>query len=177
MNQDLQSNLFTACPLLYKHFKGNPQMRIDCPDDLFEFIFELSNKIEDFNRRFPKRRVRAMKVAMESGELAFGVHREVFTVNKLITATVSQIRSYRRNLKQALLERAKAIGTTALFGSSLLPDWKRLMSDDTATLRKILEYAEKCAVVPEDHADLERWYKKYLNVDKTKSREEDNAIL
>ena len=133
MNQDLQSNLFTTCPLLYKHFKGNSQMQIDCPDDLFEFIFELSGKIEDFNGRFHKRRVRAMKVATESGELAFGVHREVFTVNKLIAATASQIRVYRRNLKQVLLERAKAIGTTALFGSSLIPDWKSLMPDDTDT--------------------------------------------
>ena len=149
-------------PGIYKHFKGNPQMQIDCPDDLFEFIFELSSKIEDFNKRFPKRRVRAMKVAMQSGELAFGVHREVFTVNKLIATTVSQIRSYRRNLKQALLKRAKAIGTTALFGSSLLPDWKRLMPDDTDTLRKILEYAEKRAIVPQDHADLANWRKKYL---------------
>ena len=166
MNQDLQSNLFTACPLLYKHFKGNPQMQIDCPDDLFEFIFELSSKIEDFNRRFPKRRVRAMKVAMESGELVFGVHREVFTVNKLIAATASQIRSYRRNLKQALLERAKAIGTTALFGSNLLPDWKRLMPDDTDTLRRILEYAEKRAIVLQDHTDLANWRKKYLNEEK-----------
>jgi len=92
MDQLLQENLFAAFPLLYKHFKGNSQMQIDCPDDLFEFIFELSSKIEDFNRRFPKRRVRAMKVAMESGELAFGVHRKVFTVNKLIAATVWQIR-------------------------------------------------------------------------------------
>ena len=175
MNQDLQSNLFAEFPLLYKHFKDNPQMQIDCPDDLFEFIFELSNKIEDFNRRFPKRRVRAMKVAMESGELVFGVHREVFTVNKLIVATASQIRAYRRRLKQALLERAKAIGTTALFGSSLLPDWKRLMPDDTDTLRRILEYAEKRAIVPQDHADLANWYKKYLNIDK--SKEVDNAIL
>ena len=166
MNQDLQSKLFAACPLLYKHFKGNPQMQIDCPDDLFEFIFELSSKIEDFNKRFQKRRVRAMKVAMESGELAFGVHREVFTINKLIAATTSQIRSYRRSLKQALLERAKAIGTTALFGSSLLPDWKRLMPDDTDTLRKILEYAEKRAIVPQDHTDLANWYKKYLNEEK-----------
>ena len=162
MDQLLQEKLFAACPLLYKHFKGNPQMQIDCPDDLFEFIFELSSKIEDFNKRFPKRRVRAMKVAMESGELVFGVHREVFTVNKLIATTVSQIRSYRRNLKQALLKRAKAIGTTALFGSSLLPDWKRLMPDDTDTLRKILEYAEKRAIVPQDHADLANWRKKYL---------------
>ena len=175
MDQLLQENLFAACPLLYKHFKGNPQMQIDCPDDLFEFIFELSNKIEDFNKRFPKRRVRAMKVAMKSGELAFGVHREVFTVNKLIATTVSQIRSYRRSLKQALLERAKAIGTTALFGSSLLPDWKRLMPDDTDTLRKILEYAEKRAIVPQDHVDLANWYKKYLNIDKSKAV--DNAIL
>ena len=175
MNQKLQSDLFEACPLLYKHFKGNSQMQIDCPDDLFEFIFELSSKIEDFNRRFPKRRVRAMKVAMESGELVFEVHRKIFTVNKLIATTASQIRSYRRNLKQALLERAKAIGTTALFGSSLLPDWKRLMPDDTDTLRKILEYAEKRAIVPQDHADLANWYKKYLNIDK--SKEVDNAIL
>ena len=166
MNQDLQSNLFIAYPMLYKYFKDNPKMQIDCPDDLFEFIFELSGKIEDFKWRFPKRRVRAMKVAMESGELAFGVHREVFTVNKLIAATASQIRSYRRNLKQALLERAKAIGTTALFGSSLLPDWKRLMPDDTDILRKILEYAEKRAIVPQDHADLANWYKKYLNEEK-----------
>ena len=175
MNQDLQSNLFTACPLLYKHFKGNSQMQIDCPDDLFEFIFELSGKIEDFNGRFSKRRVRTMKVAMESGKLAFGVHREVFTVNKLIAATALQIKSYRRSLKQVLLERAKAIGTTALFGSSLLPAWKRLMPDDTDTLRKILEYAEKRAIVPQDHTDLANWYKKYLNIDK--SKEVDNAIL
>ena len=175
MDQFLQEKLFAAFPLLYKHFKGNSQMQIDCPDDLFEFIFELSSKIEDFNRRFSKRRVRAMKVAMESGELAFGVHREVFTVNKLIAATSSQIRSYRRSLKQALQERAKAIGTTALFGSSLLPDWKRLMPDDTDTLRKILSLAEKRAVVPQDHADLANWYKKYLNIDK--SKEDDNAIL
>ena len=163
MRRELTEKLLTAAPLLYKHFKGNPQMQIDCPDDLFEFIFELSNKIEDFNRRFPKRRVRAMKVAMESGELVFGVHREVFTVNKLIAATASQIRVYRRNLKQVLLERAKAIGTTVLFGSRLLPDWKHLMPDDTDTLRKILEYAEKRAVVPQDHADLANWRKKYLN--------------
>ena len=175
MNQDLQSSLFAEFPLLYKHFKGNSQMQIDCPDDLFEFIFELSSKIEDFNKRFPKRRVRAMKVAMEYGEFVFVTNKQVFTVQKLIAATASQIRSYRRNLKQALLERAKAIGTTALFGSSLLPDWKRLMPDDTDTLRKILEYAEKRAIVPQDHTDLANWYKKYLNIDK--SKEVDNAIL
>ena len=175
MNQDLQSNLFTACPLLYKHFKGNPQMQIDCPDDLFEFIFELSNKIEDFNKRFPKRRVRFMKVAMEYGEFVVFTNRQVFTVQKLIAATTSQIRSYRRSLKQALLERAKTIGTTALFGSSLIPDWKIFMPDDTDTLRKILEYAEKRAIVPQDHADLANWYNKYLNIDK--SKEVDNAIL
>jgi hypothetical protein len=169
MNSELQEKLFAEFPLLYKHFKGNPQMQIDCSDDFFEFIFELSSKIEDFNRRFPKRRVWAMNVAMEYGELVFRVHRQVFTVNKLIAATASQIRSYRRNLKQALLERAKAIGTTALFGSSLLPDWKRLMPDDTVTLRKILRFAEKRAVVQQDYADLAIWYKRYLNIEVTKN--------
>ena len=163
MRQELKEKLLAVAPMLYKHFKDNPKSVIDCPDDLFEFIFELSVKIEDFNKRFPKRRVRAMKVAMESGELVFGIHRKVFTVNKLIATTASQIRVYRRSLKQAFLERAKAIGTTALFSSSLLPDWKRLMPDDTDTLRKILEYAEKRAIVPQDHADLANWRKKYLN--------------
>ena len=74
--------------------------------------------------------------------------------------------------EQALLERAKAIGTTALFGSSLLPDWKRLMPDDTDTLRKILGFAEKRAVVPQDHADLANWYKKYLNIEITENKYE-----
>ena len=166
MNQNLQSKLFAAAQILYKHFKGNPKMQIDCTDDLFEFIFELSGKIEDFNKRFPKRRVRAMKVAMEYGEFVFVTNKQVFTVQKLITATASQIRSYRRNLKQTFIQRAKAIGTTALFGSCLIPDWKRMMPDDTDTLRKILEYAEKRAIVPQDHADLANWYKKYLNEEK-----------
>ena len=162
MNRELQNKLFAACPLLYKHFKANPQMRIDCPDDLFEFIFELSGKIEDFNRRFPERRVRAMKVVMESGKLIFVVHRQIFTVNKLITAISYQIKAYRRNLKLTLLARAKAIGSTALYGSRLIPDWKRLMPDDKATLKKILEYAEKRAVVPQDHAQVADWYKRLL---------------
>ena len=149
--------------MLYKHFKDNPKNVIDCPDDLFEFIFELSVKIEDFNKRFPRRRVRFMKVAMEYGEFVVVTNKQVFTVQKLITATTSQIRSYRRSLKQALLERAKAIGTTALFGLSLIPDWKIFMPDDTDALRKIMEYAEKRAIVPQDHTDLANWRKKYLN--------------
>ena len=175
MRGELKEKLLTVCPMLYKHFKDNPKSVIDCPDDLFEFIFELSIKIEDFNKRFPRRRVRFMKVAMEYGEFVVITNRQVFTVQKLIAATTSQIRSYRRSLKQALLERTKMIGTTALFGSSLIPDWKRLMPDDTDTLRKILEYAEKRAIVPQDHTDLANWYKKYLNIDKT--REEDDAIF
>ena len=162
MRSGLKDKLFTVAPILFKHFKDNPRHIIDCPDDLFEFIFELSVKIEDFNRRFPKRRVRAMKVAMESGELLFVVHRQIFTVNKLIAATSAQIKAYRRNLKLTLLARAKAIGSTALYGSRLIPDWKRLMPDDKATLKKILEYAEKRAVVPQDHAQVAYWYKRLL---------------
>ena len=154
MKKELKEKLLAAAPMLYKYFRNNPKNAIDCPDDLFEFILELSVKIEDFNKRFLRRRVRFMKVAMEYGEFVVVTNRQVFTVQKLIAATISQIRSYRRSLKQALLERAKAIGTTALFGSSLIPDCKQLMPDDTDTLRKILEYAEKRAVVPQDHADL-----------------------
>ena len=160
MNQDLQSNLFTACPLLYKHFKGNSPMQIDCPDDLFEFIFEPSGEWR-FQPTIPK-------TAGSGDESCYGIWRiSVWsTPGSFYDKQISQIRSYRCNLKQSLLERAKAIGTTALFDSSLLPDWKRLMPDDTNTLRKILEYAEKRAIVPQDHTDLANWYKKYLNEEK-----------
>ena len=162
MRGELKEKLLVTAPMLYKYFKDNPKNVIDCPDDLFEFIFELSVKIEDFNKRFPRRRVRFMKVAMEYGEFVVVTNRQVFTVQKLIAATTSQIRSYRRSLKQALLKRAKAIGTTVLFSSRLIPDWKHLMPDDTDTLRKILEYAERRAIVPQDYADLANWSKKYL---------------
>ena len=166
MRGELKEKLLVTAPMLYKHFKDNPKSVIDCPDDLFEFIFELSVKIEDFNKRFPRRRVSIMKVAMEYGEFVVVTNQQVFTVQKLIAATTSQIRSYRRSLKQALLERAKAIGTTVLFSSRLIPDWKLFMPDDTDTLRKILEYAEKRAIVPQDYADLANWRKKYLNEEK-----------
>ena len=165
MQQELQKKIITECPWLYKHFRNNPQAEIECTDDLFEFIFEVSRKIEDFNRRFPARKVRALKVAMEYGELVFLTNKQVFTVKKLIVSTASQIKSYRRDLKKTLLKRAKAIQTTALFESRLLPDWKYLMPDDTDTLRKILEYAAKCAVVPQDHVIIETWSRRFLNKD------------
>ena len=40
MRGELKEKLLTSAPLLYKHFKGNPKMQIDCPDDLFEFIIK-----------------------------------------------------------------------------------------------------------------------------------------
>ena len=87
MRQELKEKLLATAPMLYKYFKDNPKNVIDCPDDLFELIFELSIKIEDFNKRFPRRRVRFMKVAMEYGEFVVVTNRQVFTVQKLITAT------------------------------------------------------------------------------------------
>ena len=168
--------------MLYKHFKDNLKSMIDCPDDLFEFIFdlyefiiELSVKIEDFNKRFPRRRVRAMKVAMESGELIFVTNKQVFTIRKLINITVGKIKSYRRLLRQSFIGRAKTMGTMALFESRLIPDWKRQMPDELETLRKIFEIAEKYACVPDDYKQLSMWYKKYLNEDKWK--EEKYALL
>jgi hypothetical protein len=38
-----------------------------------------------------------------------------------------------------------------------------------------MEYAEKRAIVPQDHADLANWRKKYLNIGK--SKDENNALL
>ena len=100
MKNELKEKLLEDAPMLYKYFKDNPKNVIDCPDDLFEFIFEVSRKIEDFNCRFPDRKVRALKVAMEYGELVFLTNKQVFTVKKLIASAASQIKSYRRDLKK-----------------------------------------------------------------------------
>ena len=45
MRQELQEKLLAAAPMLYKYFKDNPKSVIDCPDDLFDFLFELSRQI------------------------------------------------------------------------------------------------------------------------------------
>ena len=45
MRGELKEKLLVTAPMLYKYFKDNPKNFIDCPDDLFEFIFELSVKI------------------------------------------------------------------------------------------------------------------------------------
>ena len=163
MKPVLQKLLVENAPLLYKHFAENAQAKIDCPDDLFELIFELSGRIETFNRRFPKRRVRALKVAMVQGELQFITQRTPFSVRRSIAATAARIKARRRELRKRLLERAKMIPTVALFGSCLLPDWRRWMPDDHETLRNIISCAEKRAVVPQDFFDLSHWYRKLLS--------------
>ena len=45
MKQELKEKLLAAAPMLYKYFKDNPKNVIDCPDDLFDFIFELSTSV------------------------------------------------------------------------------------------------------------------------------------
>lgn len=163
MKPVLQRLLVEHAPLLYKHFADSPQTKIDCPDDLFELIFDLSRQIEDFNRRFPKRRVRALKVAMVRGELHFITQRAPFSIRKRIAGTAARIRARRRELRNRLVERAKTIPTVPLFGSCLLPDWRRWMPDDRETLRGILAWAEKRAVVPQDFLDLAHWYRRLLD--------------
>jgi hypothetical protein len=39
-----------------------------------------------------------------------------------------------------------------------------------------LEFAEKRAVVPQDHTDLANWYKKYLNIDKSKGKNSEPLV-
>ena len=170
MNENLKKQLFQAAPILYKIAGKSPEWKIDASDDLFPFLQELSLEIEKFNRRYRKRAVMVMKIAMIGGELVFWLHRQIPALEKRIITTRRKIRTYRRELREALLDRAKHMGTTALFSSKLIPDWKRIMPDDLATLRLILQAAEKFAVSRGDWESLAGWYKRYL-------RNDDDAML
>ena len=158
MNTELQNQLFQAAPILYAMVLKSPAWKIGAPDDLFPFLNELSLEIEKFNRRYRKRAVRVMKIAMVGGELVFLVHRQIPAIEKKIISARHRIRLYRKELRAAFLLRAKHMGTTALCGSALIPDWKRTMPDDLATLRLILQAAEKFAISKGDWNSLAGWY-------------------
>ena len=163
MNEILKKQLFQAAPILYEIAAKSPEWKVETPDDLFPFLHELSLEIEKFNSRYRKRAVMVMKIAMKGGELIFLVQRRIPAIEKRIISARHKIRIYRKELREALLTRAKHMGTTALFGSSLIPDWRRSMPDDPATLRLILQAAEKFAVSMGDWTLLAGWYKRYLH--------------
>ena len=107
--------------------------------------------------------------------LVFLLHRQIPAIEKRVITARRKIRIYRRELREALLTRAKHMGSTVLFGSRLIPDWKRIMPDDLATLRLILQAAEKFAVSRGDWESLAGWYKRYLHNDDDALRCMNNA--
>ena len=175
MNTELQNQLFQVAPILYAMALNSPAWKIGASDDLFPFLNELSLEIEKFNRRYRKRAVRVMKIAMVGGELVFLVHRQIPAIEKKIISARHRIRLYRKELRAAFLLRAKHMGTTALFESTLIPDWKRTMPDDLATLRAILQAAEKFAVSKGDWNSLAGWYRRYLHDEDEAMRCQTNA--
>lgn len=175
MNSELQNQLYEVAPILYEMAMRSPEWKIDVPDDLFPFLKELSLKIEKFNQRYRKRSVKVMKIAMTGGDFVFLVNRQIPVIEKRIVSARQKIRAYRKEKREALLFRAKHMGTTALFESSLIPDWKRTMPDELVTIRKILEAAEKYAISKGDWTLLARWYRRYLHDDDEVLRCTENA--
>ena len=159
MDPELQKQLFELAPLLFRQAATAPGWKLHAPDDLFPFLAELVSSIEKFNRRYAKRRVQLLKISVEEGVLDCVFNRSVPCVEKRVASARKQIREHRRILRQAFLERAKKIQSTALFGSRLLPDWRRLTPDERGTLAKILARAECCAETPEDWRLLASWYR------------------
>ncbi len=168
MKTELQQQLYEAAPVLYTLAKESPAWKIALPDDLFPFLLELSVAIEKFNRRYRKRYVRVLKIGINEARLEFLTQRQVPAVEKLIAGARMKIRQYRKTLRESYLERARAMQSTALFGSRLLPEWKRTMPDERATLRKILTCAERFACSAGDWQLLAAWYRGLL-------RDEANA--
>ena len=168
MKAELQQQLYEAAPVLYGLARESPEWKIGLPDDLFPFLLELSAGIEKFNRRYRKRYVRVLKIDIDEARLEFLTQRQVPAVEKLIAAARAKIRQYRKALRESYLERAKAMRSTALFESRLLPEWTRTMPDELATLRKILACAERFSNSAGDWKLLGAWYRRFL-------RDEENA--
>ena len=175
MKTELQQQLYEAAPVLYALARESPAWKIGLPDDLFPFLLELSAGIEKFNRRYRKRYVRVLKIGIREARLEFLTQRQVPAVEKLIANAGTKIRQYRKVLRDSFLERARAMRSTALFGSRLLPEWKRTMPDELATLRKILACAERFACSPGDWELLAAWYRRFLRDEENARRCTENA--
>ena len=175
MKTELQQQLYEAAPVLYALAKESPAWKIGLPDDLFPFLLELSAGIEKFNRRYRKRYVRVLKIGIREARLEFLTQRQVPAVEKLIAGARTKIRQHRKTLRDSYLERARAMQSTALFGSRLLPEWKRTMPDERATLRKILTCAERFACSSGDWQLLAAWYRRFLRDEENARRCTENA--
>ena len=162
MKKELQ-HLYETAPVLYGLVKDSPLGKISASDDLFPFLLELSTAIEKFNRRYRKRYVRVMRIRMIEGKLEFLTHRQVACIEKLIAAARLRIRRYRKEIRSNFIRRARKMQSTALFGSSLLPEWNALMPDELRTLESLLGYAERFAVSKGDWLMIAHWYRRYLH--------------
>ena len=170
MRTELQRQLFEIAPLMFAQAANAPGWKIDAPDDLYVFIAELAAAVEKFNRRYSRRRVRVLKIAVSEGVLECVFNRRIPCIEKLTATARRNIRDHRRELRENFLERAKKMQSTALFASRLLPEWKLLMPDERATLAQILKYAERCAVSDDDWRCLARWYRTNLRDDESARR-------
>ena len=174
MRTELQKQLFGIAPLMFAQAANAPGWKIDAPDDLYPFIAELAAAVEKFNRRYSRRRVRVLKIAVHEGVLECVFNRRVPCIEKLVAAAKRSIRDHRRELRSDFLERAKKMQSTALFASRLLPEWRLVMPDERATLANILKYAERCAVSDDDWRCLAGWYRKLVRDPENAQRCENN---
>ena len=174
MRTELQRQLFEIAPLMFAQAANAPGWKIDAPDDLYVFIAELAAAVEKFNRRYSRRRVRVLKIAVSEGVLECVFNRRVPCIEKLVGAARRSIRDHRRELRESFLERAKKMQSTALFASRLLPEWRLLMPDERATLARLLAYAERWAASDEDWRFLADWYRKFVRDPENAQRCENN---
>ena len=174
MSPELQKQLFDAAPLMFRQAAAAPKWKIDAPDDLYPFLSELAAAVEKFNRRYSRRRVRVLKIAVREGVLECVFSRHVPCIEKLVGAARRSIRDHRKTLREEFLERAKKMQSTVLFASRLLPEWRLLMPDERATLAKLLAYAERWAASDEDWRFLADWYRKFVRDPENAQRCENN---
>lgn len=172
MKNELKKKLLNAGRTLYSMTETDI---FDCSDDCFKIILDLTQRLEDYNSRFPKRMIRAVCVKMERGKLIFQTDRSSPETKKIISTASKAMNAHRSQLKSMFLARAKKIPCTALFASKLLPDWERMMPDDTVTCVKILKYAERTAYLPSEWNRIAAWYRIYLKDDSESARCSSNA--
>ena len=174
MRAELLKKLFETAPLTFGQAAAAPGWRIDAPDDLYPFLAELFAAVEKFDRRYPRRRVRVLRIAVREGVLECVFNRRVPCVEKLVASARRSIRDRRRELRADFLERAKKMQSTALFASRLLPEWRLHMPDERATLAKLLAYAERWAASDDDWRCLAEWYRKFVRDPENARRCENN---
>ncbi len=102
IKNELQQKLFETGTILYGA-RSVGAWKFECPDCIFDILLRLTENIESYNQKFPRRRIRALIVKMEEGKLVFQTQRTSPHIERLIASARHEVKLLRAEQRLILL--------------------------------------------------------------------------